>query len=61
MITKPVPKLKTKLPVKPATIQPLNAEVATIKANGNWVATCSIWTHPAPAEDRMVVSEIGEQ
>ena len=34
---------------------------ATVRAYGNWVETWSIWSHRAPAEDMIVVSEIGEQ
>lgn len=57
----PEPKLTYTLPVKPATMYPINDDTATTKAKGSCVETCSMCTHPDPAEDRIVVSEIGEQ
>ena len=36
-------------------------EIAVMQAYGSWVETCSICTHPDPALDKIVVSDIGEQ
>lgn len=47
--------------VNPATTYPTKLHTATRSAYGIWVDTCAMWLHPAPVEDRMVVSEIGEQ
>ena len=46
----------------PAGIYPNNTVIAaTNNAYGSWVLTWSIWSHPAPIDDKIVVSDIGEQ
>ena len=46
----------------PAGIYPNNTvTIPTNTAYHIWVLTCSIWSHPAPVEESIVVSEIGEQ
>lgn len=45
----------------PATIKLMKEITATVTAYGIWVETWLIWLHWAPAEDIIVVSEIGEQ
>ncbi len=47
--------------VNPATRKVRNDTDATVKAYGNWVVTWSRWSHCAPADDMMVVSDMGEQ
>ena len=47
--------------MKPATRYPAIAQVATVSEYGSCVDTWSMWLHPEPAEERIVVSEIGEQ
>ena len=47
--------------VKPATRNVKNDTEAAVKAYGNWVVTWFKCSHCAPADDMMVVSEMGEQ
>ena len=47
--------------VKPATINPINEQTATKEAYGICVVTWSMWLHLAAVEERIVVSDIGEQ
>ena len=47
-------------PVIPSTIYPSVATTAAIAAYGICVTTWSIWLHPAPVADKIVVSEIGD-
>ena len=49
------------LPVSPNTMYPTAATAALINAYGNCVRTWSIWLLLAPVDERIVVSEIGEQ
>ncbi len=51
----------TALFVKPATRNETNDTEATVMAYGNWVVTWFMCSHCAPADDMMVVSEMGEQ
>ena len=46
---------------KPATTYDTAAITPTNKAYGNWVLTWSTWLQRAPAEAKMVVSEMGER
>lgn len=45
----------------PATRYPIPAHTATRIEYGSCVATCEICVQRLPAEDRIVVSEMGEQ
>jgi len=47
-------------PVIPDKIYPTLAQSATVNAYGICVATWSMCLHCAPADERIVVSEIGE-
>jgi len=47
--------------VKPATRNVKNDTEAVVNAYGNWVVTWFRCSHCAPADDMMVVSEMGEQ
>src|SRR5699024_12476093 len=47
--------------VIPSTVYPTSAIVADSSAQGSWVITCTIWLQPAPVDDSIVESEIGEQ
>ena len=47
--------------VIPSATKPTQETNATASAYGSCVATWSIWLQRAPVDDRMVVSEIGEQ
>lgn len=47
--------------VRPSTIYPAPEMAAAVRAYGNCVNTWSMWLHPAPVDERIVVSEIGEQ
>ena len=47
--------------ITPASRKPTNEKNATVKAYGSCVETWSICSHRAPADDMIVVSEIGEQ
>ena len=47
--------------VIPNVIKPIQETNATDNAYGNCVDTWSIWLQRAPVDDKMVVSEIGEQ
>jgi len=49
------------LPVNPRIRNPTAEIAADINAYGNCVITWSIWLDPAPVDERIVVSEIGEQ
>lgn len=46
--------------VNPAIINENVDIIATVIPYGSWVLTWSTWTHPAPADDIIVVSDIGE-
>lgn len=48
-------------PCHPPTKYPTPQAKATVNAYGICVVTCSIWSQSAPVEERMVVSDIGEQ
>jgi len=58
-----IPKMNDRIAllVKPATRNVKNETVATVIAYGIWVVTWFRWIHWAPADDIIVVSEIGEQ
>ena len=47
--------------VKPATRKVKNDTEAAVSAYGNWVVTWFRCSHCAPADDIIVVSEMGEQ
>ena len=47
--------------IKPARRKPIKENPATVNAYGNWVETWFKWRHCAPADDMIVVSEMGEQ
>ena len=55
------PRVITILFVKPAIRYPTKQQPATTNVYGICEDTCSIWLQPAPVEDKIVVSEIGEQ
>lgn len=59
--TRLVAKLIYTLLVIPAVINPTKEAEATVKEYGIWVETWEMWSQPEPAEDKIVVSEIGEQ
>ena len=44
-----------------ASTYPTNESAATVIAYGSWVEMWLIWFDIAPADDMIVVSEIGEQ
>lgn len=59
--TMPKARDNTALLVKPATRNVRNDTAAVVITYGNWVVTWFMCSHCAPADDMMVVSEMGEQ